>query len=70
MYFLKIIFEYYNFFLFDLYFIDIMWNRIYFGILLLVISVTKISSQSANEKFVYAKVSTKWTETPLLLEAR
>jgi hypothetical protein len=47
-----------------------MWNRIYFGILLLVISVTKISSQSANEKFVYAKVSTKWTETPLLLEAR
>ena len=47
-----------------------MWNRICFGIFLSIISVTSELSQSANEKFVYAKVSTKWTETPILLEAR
>lgn len=37
---------------------------------LLVTIVNQITCDSVKEKFVYAKVSTKWTETPLLLEAR
>lgn len=37
---------------------------------LLVTIINQITCDSVKEKFVYAKVSTKWTETPLLLEAR